>query len=140
MTREELKAAAVDMLDRAYIPYSHFPVGAALECSDGSVFTGCNIENASFGATNCAERTAFFSAVYAGERDFEAIAIVGGPQGEDTRAATVPCGPCGICRQVMREFCNSDFKIYLAAPEGGYFEATLEEMLPFSFGNSDLPK
>ena len=140
MTPQELLSRAMEARTHAYVPYSRFAVGAALLTKSGRVYPGCNIENASFGATNCAERTAFFSAVYAGERDFEAIAIVGGPQDEDTRAATVPCGPCGICRQVMREFCNSDFKIYLAAPEGRYFEATLEEMLPFSFGNSDLPK
>lgn len=140
MTPQELLSRAMEARTHAYVPYSRFAVGAALLTKSGRVYPGCNIENASFGATNCAERTAFFSAIYAGERDFEAIAIVGGPQVEDTRAATVPCGPCGICRQVMREFCNSGFKIYLAAPEGGYFEATLEEMLPFSFGNSDLPK
>lgn len=140
MTPQELLSRAMEVRTHAYVPYSRFAVGAALLTRSGKIYPGCNIENASFGATNCAERTAFFSAVYAGERDFEAIAIVGGPQGEDTRAATVPCGPCGICRQVMREFCDLDFKIYLAGPDGEYFEATLGEMLPFSFANSDLPK
>ena len=96
MTREELKAAAVAMLDRAYIPYSHFPVGAALECSDGTVFTGCNIENASFGPTICAERTAVAKAVSEGHRDFVRIVIAG-------RSREL-CVPCGVCRQVLREF------------------------------------
>ena len=106
MTREELKAAAVAMLDRAYIPYSHFPVGAALECSDGTVFTGCNIENASFGPTICAERTAVAKAV---------------------------CVPCGVCRQVLREFApNIEIICLNGAGEERTF--TLEELLPHSFG------
>ena len=136
MTREGLKAAAVAMMDRAYIPYSHFPVGAALECSDGTVFTGCNIENAAYGPTNCAERTAFFKAVYDGEREFEKIAIVGGPQGDE---ADVMCAPCGVCRQVMMEFCNpKTFKIVLADGKDKWIERTLEEMLPFGFGPENL--
>ena len=135
MTEQALCQKAIAMLDMAYVPYSHFPVGAALLCKDGTVFTGCNIENASFGATNCAERTAFFSAVFAGEREFEAIAIVGGP--EDTENHRF-CPPCGICRQVMREFCDLDFKIYLENGEGHFFEASLEEMLPFSFSPADM--
>ena len=93
MTRDELKAAAVAMLDRAYIPYSHFPVGAALECSDGTVFTGCNIENAAFGPTICAERTAVAKAVSEGHTDFVRIAVAG--SGPDH------CVPCGVCRQVL---------------------------------------
>ena len=96
MSLDELKAAAVAMLDRAYIPYSHFPVGAALECADGTVFTGCNIENAAYGCTICAERTAIFKAVSEGHRDFAAIAIAG--RSDDY------CVPCGSCRQVMMEF------------------------------------
>ena len=96
MTRDELCQAAVAMLDRAYIPYSHFPVGAALECADGTVFTGCNIENAAYGCTICAERTAIFKAVSEGHRDFVRIVIAG--RSEDY------CVPCGSCRQVMMEF------------------------------------
>ena len=96
MTRDELCRAAVAMLDRAYIPYSHFPVGAALECADGTVFTGCNIENAAYGCTICAERTAIFKAVSEGHRDFVRIVIAG--KSEDY------CVPCGSCRQVMMEF------------------------------------
>lgn len=96
MTEKELCQKAIDMLDRAYIPYSHFPVGAALECADGTVFTGCNIENASYTPTICAERTAIFKAVSEGYRDFKRIAIAG--RSEDF------CVPCGVCRQVMKEF------------------------------------
>ena len=103
MTREELKAAAIAMLDRAYIPYSHFPVGAALECSDGSVFTGCNIENASFGPTICAERTAVAKAVSEGHRDFVRIVVAG--RSKDF------CVPCGVCRQVLREFALRERRI-----------------------------
>ena len=131
MTREELKAAAVAMLDRAYIPYSHFPVGAALECSDGTVFTGCNIENASFGPTICAERTAVAKAVSEGHRDFVRIVIAG-------RSREL-CVPCGVCRQVMREFCNPDsFCIILAKSAEEYREYTLAQLLPESFGPDHL--
>lgn len=135
MTPQELLAIAQQARQRAYAPYSHFAVGAALLTKSGKVYPGCNIENASFGATNCAERAAFFSAVFAGEREFEAIAIVGGP--EDTENHRF-CPPCGICRQVMREFCDLDFKIYLENGEGQFFEASLEEMLPFSFSPADM--
>ena len=125
MTREELKAAAVAMLDRAYIPYSHFPVGAALECSDGTVFTGCNIENASFGPTICAERTAVAKAVSEGHRDFVRIVIAG-------RSREL-CVPCGVCRQVLREFApNIEIICLNGAGEERTF--TLEELLPHSFG------
>ena len=135
MTREELKAAAVAMLDRAYIPYSHFPVGAALECSDGTVFTGCNIENAAYGPTNCAERTAFFKAVSEGERQFDAICIVGGKDGVLTEYAA----PCGVCRQVMMEFCNPEtFQIILATSREQYEIFTLRELLPLGFGPGNL--
>ena len=131
MTREELKAAAVAMLDRAYIPYSHFPVGAALECSDGTVFTGCNIENGSFGPTICAERTAVAKAVSEGHRDFVRIVIAG-------RSREL-CVPCGVCRQVMREFCNPDsFCIILAKSAEEYREYTLAQLLPESFGPDHL--
>lgn len=129
MTRDELKAAAVAMLDRAYIPYSHFPVGAALECSDGTVFTGCNIENAAFTPTCCAERTAFFSAIAQGERKFAAIAVVGGKGGTITETAP----PCGVCRQVMAEFCPPDFPIHMGGPDGRIETVRLGALLPYSF-------
>ena len=98
MTREELKAKAVSMLEMSYCPYSHFPVGAALECEDGTVYTGCNIENASYTPTVCAERTAFFKAITDGKREFTAIAVCGGKAG--VIEGFFP--PCGVCRQVMR--------------------------------------
>ena len=125
MTREELKAAAIAMLDRAYIPYSHFPVGAALECSDGSVFTGCNIENASFGPTICAERTAVAKAVSEGHRDFRRIVIAG--RSEDF------CVPCGSCRQVMREFAP-EIEVICLSGKGEARHYTLRQLLPDSFG------
>ena len=121
--------------DMAYAPYSKFHVGAALLLGDGSIVTGCNIENASFGATNCAERTAIFKAISEGKRHFKAIAICGGEQKDDTDF----CPPCGICRQVMREFCKPDFKILLSANHGKDIkEYTLEEILPESFGPDNL--
>ena len=137
MTPLELVNRAIEAREHAYVPYSHFAVGAALLTKDGKVYPGCNIENSSFGATNCAERTAFFSAVYAGEREFEAIAIVGGPEGKPVHEL---CAPCGICRQVMREFCDLGFKIYLSKGDGTFFAASLADMLPFSFSKEDLDK
>ena len=129
MTKQDLCLKAQEMLKMAYVPYSHFPVGAALECSDGTVFTGCNIENAAYGPTNCAERTAFFKAVYDGQRDFAAIAVCGGKDG--VIVGQFP--PCGVCRQVMREFCGDDFVIYMVGHGGAYEAHTLVEVLPFSF-------
>ena len=137
MTPLQLVDLAIEARERAYVPYSHFAVGAALLTGSGKVYQGCNREKSSVGATNCAERTAFFSAVYEGERDFTAIAVVGGPEGERVHEL---CPPCGICRQVMREFCGSGFRIYLSKGDGTYFEASLEEMLPFSFSQEDLSK
>ena len=134
MSLDELKAAAVAMLDRAYIPYSHFPVGAALECSDGTVFTGCNIENAAFTPTICAERAAFGTAVTAGHREFAAIAVAGGKDG----VLGEPFYPCGVCRQVMREFCTLDMPVYVADGEDGMLELTLGDILPYSFGKEYL--
>ena len=125
MTREELKAAAIAMLDRAYIPYSHFPVGAALECSDGSVFTGCNIENAAFSPTICAERTAVAKAVSEGHTDFVRIVVAG-------RCESF-CVPCGVCRQVLREFAP-DMEIICLNSKGEEQVFTLSELLPHSFG------
>ena len=131
MTEQELCRAAIAMLDRSYSPYSHFPVGAALECSDGTVFTGCNIENAALGSTICAERTAIFQAVSEGRRDFVRIAIAG--RSEDY------CVPCGSCRQVMMEFCDPEkFQIILATSKEQYEIFTLKELLPLGFGPNNL--
>ena len=129
MTREELKAAAVAMLDRAYCPYSHFPVGAALECRDGTVFTGCNIENAAYSPTICAERTAVAKAVSEGHTDFVRIVVAG--RSEDH------CVPCGVCRQVMREF-STDLEIICLNGVGDEQTFTLEQLLPHGFGPESL--
>ena len=128
MTPEKLIELAKDAMTRAYAPYSRYHVGAALLCADGTVYTGCNIENAAYGPTNCAERTAFFKAVSEGHRDFTAIALCGGMEGN----IAALCTPCGVCRQVMREFCRDDFLIYMASPEG-YETRTLGQLLPMSF-------
>ena len=129
MDREKLIALAMDAMERAYAPYSGFHVGAALLCADGSVYTGCNVENASYGATNWAERTAFFTAVAQGHRDFTAIAICGGKDG----VISGLCPPCGICRQVMAEFCDDGFQIHLAGPNGPIETHTLAQLLPGKF-------
>ena len=115
-------------MTRAYAPYSGYHVGAALLCADGTVYTGCNVENASYGATNCAERTAIFKAVSEGRRDFTALAVCGGKDGIITGAFP----PCGICRQVMAEFCGGDFPVYLVN-ESGYDTLTLAQLLPRGF-------
>ena len=128
MTPEKLVELAKEAMAHAYAPYSGFKVGAALLCADGTVYQGCNIENAAYGPTNCAERTAFFKAVYDGQRDFKAIAVCGGKDGVITGAFP----PCGVCRQVMREFCEDDFVIYMVDADG-YEARTLAEILPFSF-------
>lgn len=133
MTPEELIALAVEAMGKAYAPYSGFQVGAALLCSDGAVYTGCNIENAAFSPTNCAERTAIFKAVSEGRRDFTAIAVCGGKGGNITGL----CTPCGVCRQVLQEFCKEDLPIYLAHKDG-YTALTLGELLPYSFGETSL--
>ena len=133
MNRDDLKSAARAMLDRAYCPYSHFPVGAALECEDGTVYTGCNVENASYGATNCEERTAFFKAVSDGKRAFTAIAIVGGTDG----VLRDYCPPCGVCRQVMAEFCSGEFQILLSDGEE-IRTLTLDDLLPWRFTDAAL--
>lgn len=129
MKKEELFTIAKNNLAFAYAPYSDFRVSAVLESENG-IYTGVNIENASFGATNCAERTAFFKAVSEGETKFKQILIIGGKDGEISDF----CPPCGICRQVMSEFCGEDFKIILAKSETEFKEYTLGEMLPESFG------
>ncbi len=129
MKAEELITLAKEAMQRAYVPYSGYKVGAALLCADGSVYQGCNIENASYSPTNCAERTAFFKAVYDGHRAFTAIAVCGGKDGNIT--GIFP--PCGVCRQVMREFCDDDFIIYLAGADGHFETMTLSQLLPNSF-------
>ena len=133
MNHQELYALAVSARQRAYAPYSHFTVGAALLTKAGKVYLGCNVENAAYGAVNCAERTAFFTAVCEGERDFAAIAIAGGREGQTGDV----CAPCGICRQVMAEFCGKDFEIVLGSPEG-IKVYSLDEILPLSFTKDDL--
>ena len=128
MTPRVLVDRALDARRNAYAPYSGFQVGAALLCADGQVFAGCNVENAAFSPTLCAERVAFGAAAAAGCRAFTAIAVAGGPEDAPCR----PCFPCGVCRQVMREFCRDDFMIYLLDGEQitGY---RLDELLPHSF-------
>ena len=126
MTRAELINIAKQARERAYAPYSGFFVGAAVETADGRVFTGCNIENASFSPTCCAERVAIFKAVSESVKDFRAIAVVGGKEGESVDA---PCYPCGVCRQVMAEFCAPDTAVYFA--DGSMM--TVGELLPRSF-------
>ena len=128
MTKEQLVLKAKEAMHLAYSPYSGYKVGAALLCKDGSVYTGCNIENAGYSSTNCAERTAFFKAVSEGKREFEAIAICGGKDGviEDVFP------PCGVCRQVMREFCEDNFLIYMVTRDD-IQSYTLGQLLPMSF-------
>ena len=133
MTPEKLVHMAMEAMEHAYVPYSGYKVGAALLCADGTVYCGCNIENASYSPTNCAERTAFFKAVYDGHRDFVSIAVCGGKGGEITGAFP----PCGVCRQVMREFCRDDFLIYMAGAGGSYETVTLSQLLPYSFSAAE---
>ena len=129
-TSRDLALCAIDAMKKSYSPYSHFTVGAALLTKEGKIYTGANIENASYTPTVCAERNAIFTAVHEGERDFEAIAIVGGHEG-DVKGITAPCG---VCRQVMSEFCSSDFKVSLVTSnDGDYEETTLGELLPYTF-------
>ena len=132
---EEIIDLAIRQMDYSYAPYSHFHVGAVLLAKNGIYYTGCNIENAAYTPTNCAERTAFFKAVSEGVRDFQAICIVGGKDGVPTEYAA----PCGVCRQVMMEFCDpKTFRVITAISEDTYLDKTLEEMLPFGFGPSNL--
>ena len=121
----------------AYTPYSHFRVGAALRAKDGRVYTGCNIENAGYTPTNCAERTALFKAVSEGVREFDAIAIVGGRQGEVNMLVT---GPCGVCRQALYEFGGDALTVIMAKTEDDYIVTTLGALLPYGFGPANLEK
>lgn len=122
---ETLMQAARNAREQAYCRYSHFAVGAALLCRDGSIYTGCNVENGSYSLGICAERTAFLKAISDGKRDFAAIAICGGTE---NTSPDMPCPPCGACRQVMAEFCGDDFAVILA--DGVH---TLGELLPMRF-------
>ena len=132
---EKLIDTAIEQLKFSYTPYSNFKVGAALLAKNGEIFTGCNIENASYTPTNCAERTAFFKAVSEGVRDFQAICIVGGKDGQLTEYTA----PCGVCRQVMMEFCDPKiFQIILAVDKEQYTIYTLEELMPLGFGPLNL--
>ena len=132
---EKLIDIAIEQLKFSYTPYSNFKVGAALLAKNGEIFTGCNIENASYTPTNCAERTAFFKAVSEGVREFRAICIVGGKDGKLTEYTA----PCGVCRQVMMEFCDpKTFQIILAVDKERYEIYTLEELMPLGFGPLNL--
>lgn len=125
---------AIDMRSESYAPYSDFLVGSCILTEDGKTYTGCNIENSAFGPSICAERTAIVKAVSEGSRNFAAIAIAGGRRDGELQY----CAPCGVCRQVMREFCKPSFKIYLAKSATDYKEYTLEDLLPESFGPENL--
>lgn len=136
MNNAELINIALKAREKAYSPYSGFAVGTALLCKNGKVFSGCNIENSGYSATNCAERTAIFKAVSEGETEFERIAVVGGNSHE--KIPSEYCPPCGICRQVMREFCDADFEIIIAKNESDYKVMTLAELLPMSFDKREF--
>ncbi len=128
--RERMLDLAYEAMERAYTPYSHFQVGACLRSTSGNYYLGCNIENASYTPTNCAERTAIFKAVSEGEREFDGIVIV--------CSGKTPASPCGVCRQVLREFCKDDMPVVFADAKRNYIESTLGELLPHSFGPEDL--
>ncbi len=134
MEKKELFLSAKDAMKNSYAPYSDYNVGAALLCSNGNIYKGCNIENASFSLTNCAERTALFSAIASGEKSFKAICVVGGKCGIISDFAM----PCGACRQALTEFCDAEFKIYIGIDENNIKEYTLKELLPCSFNKSKL--
>ena len=138
MTNAELIQEAKKARERSYSPYSDFRVGAALLTKSGKVYHGCNIENAAYSPTNCAERTAFFRAVYDGEREFEKIAVVGALGDRDPDEI---CAPCGVCRQVMMEFCDPEtFRIVLANGKDVQLEILLKDLVPYGFGGKNLEK
>ncbi|PEI83516.1 cytidine deaminase [Bacillus toyonensis] len=130
MDKKKYIEEANKMLSKAYIPYSKFPVGAALVTKEGKIYTGCNIENASYGLCNCAERTAIFKAVSEGERDFSYLVITGETDG--------PISPCGACRQVIAEFCDQKMRVLLTNVKGDEKEVTVEQLLPGAFTIDDL--
>lgn len=135
MNPKELLALAAKARENSYAPYSGFRVGAALLAASSKVYLGCNIENAAYTPTNCAERTAFFKAISEGEREFVSIAVVGGKNG-----ISEPAYPCGVCRQVMAEFCSLDMPVIIAKSPADYITMTLGELLPLSFGPANLHK
>ncbi|MCI8462427.1 MAG: cytidine deaminase [Lachnospiraceae bacterium] len=135
LLRGELICKALEAREHAYVPYSHYAVGAALLSADGQVIQGCNIENASYGATNCAERTAVFQAVAQGMRKFRAIAISGGMEGRQPEDYAYPCG---ICRQVLQEFAEENFKVIVAKNVEDFQEYDLKELLPLGFGGGSI--
>jgi cytidine deaminase len=130
LNKDNLMESSKTAREKAYVPYSKFPVGAALLTTDGEVIHGCNIENASFGLTNCAERTAIFKAVSEGKNKFAAIAVVADTEG--------PVSPCGACRQVLAEFCDGNMPVYLTNLKGNVLETTVSELLPGAFTTEDL--
>ena len=133
---KELIEVAIEARKNSYSPYSHYQVGAALLSADGQIFSGCNIENAAYTPTNCAERTSFYKAVSEGVRDFTAIAIVGSPEGDEITQYSYPCG---VCRQVMMEFCDPEvFQVIVARSAEEYEIRTLKEFLPEGFGPANL--
>lgn len=134
MDKKDLFILAKEAMQNSYAPYSKYNVGAVLLCKNGNIYKGCNVENASYSATNCAERTALFSAVANSEKEFSAICVVGGKNGEIRNYAM----PCGVCRQALSEFCGADFKVYVGISENDIKEYTLGELLPFSFDKSKL--
>ena len=134
MTDKELLSLAVNAMKKSYSPYSNCKVGAALLCKNGKVFTGTNIENASFSPTVCAERVAVFKAVSEGETEFSGIAVVGGKDGKINGIFA----PCGVCRQVLREFCDDDFPVILGESENEFKKVTLKELLPLSFSPDNV--
>lgn len=138
MNERILIEKAFEAQQRAYVPYSGFCVGAALLARNGEIYLGCNIENAAYTPTNCAERTAFFKAVSEGVTEFEAIAIVGNKKGTPKGEGSM-CAPCGVCRQVMREFCDpKTFRVILAVSEENYQVYKLEDLFPLGFGPENL--
>ena len=134
MNKKDLFILAKDAIKNSYSPYSQYNVGAVLLCKNGNIYKGCNIENVSYSLTNCAERTALFSAIANGEKEFEAICVVGGKNGEITDYAM----PCGACRQVLAEFCDADFKVFVGVNENDIKEYKLSDLLPYSFDKSKL--
>ena len=135
MTDRQLINLAVQASRNAYVPYSHFAVGAALECRDGTVFTGCNVENAAFTPTSCAERTALFKAVAEGVTRFTDIAVVGARRGEVNKQVT---SPCGVCRQALFEFGGPELNVIMAKSPDDFIERSMDELLPFGFGPSNV--
>lgn len=136
MNNNNLIFFALEARKKSYSPYSGFSVGAALLCADGTIYSGCNIENSAYTPTNCAERTAFFKAVSEGKRNFVKIAVVGGDSEDEFPGKF--CPPCGVCRQVMKEFCNSDFEIIIAKNCEEYKILTLSQLLPESFDLNEV--